>query len=474
MIQTTPYKYQKTGARLIDWHGGRALLADDPGLGKSLQALLYWQWFVKDEPGPVVIICPATIKENWKREIRKHLGLGAEVIYGRNAPDALPQVRRDNEVYIVNYDILGSPVRPESNWTKYLLRLDPKLVIADEIHYCRNRGTQRTKATKALIRACPRAVAISGTPIINRPAELFPVANMLWPEEFPSFWDYVFKYCDCRKRFGRWDYRGHRNLDELHARLTDLGMIRRRKRDVLAQLPAKTRTTVPVELADEKEYKTAVADYLAWRHRAAPGLTPQEEEEQRRNMISEIKRLIGRQKLPAVIRWAEEFLELTGEKLILFGWHKKVLLPLEEHFGGRCVRVDGSVTGEKRQAAIDRFNNHPGTRLFLGNIAAAGVGWSCTSCSNVAFAEMDWAPGSHTQAEDRIHGLERGLPDAKAMIHYLVAAGTYEEQLCRALQNKQVVLDQTLDGAVSPDGFDVADLITKSLEKEAVRRGSPK
>lgn len=474
---TTPHRYQRHGARLIDYFDGRAWLADDPGLGKSLQALLYWQWFLKDDKGPVVIICPANIKTNWKREVRKHLGLGSTVLYGRT-PEDDGQIDLGDQVYIINYDILGKAQPPgtvaakrrEKSWANYLLDLHPKLVIVDEIHMCRNRGTQRSKAVKNMMRAIPHAVAISGTPIINRPAELWAPANMLWPSRFPNFVDFAFEYCNARKVFGRWEYKGHRNLDKLHALLGEIGMIRRRKADVLSQLPPKTRTVVPLDLDDHSEYDRAVADFLAWRGRAAPYMDKTAERQQQMSQISDMKRLAGQLKVPSVIRWVEDFLELTGEKLLLFAWHvESVIEKIGGHFGKQAAVLHGSVPMKDRQRATDRFNDDPSCRLMVANIQAGGVGWSCRSTSNVAFAELAWTPGEHLQAEDRIHGLERGVPGAKAMIHYLVASGTIEEQLCRSIQAKQAVLDQAIDGGGADDGIDIYNLLAKHLEKTNTR-----
>lgn len=243
-------------------------------------------------------------------------------------------------------------------------------------------------------------------------------------------------------------------------------MIRRLKEDVLKDLPPKTYCVIPVEIKRRKEYELAEADLVQWL------LSQKKVRQANRAMSSErlvrigyLKRLAAELKMDEVIKWIENFLEETGRKLIVFGIHKARIKELKERFGSKAVVVDGTVTGERRQQAVDAFNKNKKIRLFLGNVDAAGVGWSCKSASDVMFFEFPWVPGKLSQASDRIHGVGRGIAGRKAFIHFLVAHSTIEEKLVEVLQKKQIVLSKLFDGGSRDTDLNVLDLMEDALTK---------
>jgi SWI/SNF-related matrix-associated actin-dependent regulator 1 of chromatin subfamily A len=460
---TTPYPFQAKGVRKIIVCQGTTLLADEMGLGKSPQAL--WAMQKLSPAGrAVVIVCPASLKENWRREVRKHLGRRATVLHHLRPPRGWAPAGPGG-IYIIGYDCLARAVARRStgwvpgSWGPALADLRPAMVIVDECQMIANPTALRSRATKRLARPCPRRLALGGTGGLNhRPIELWNTLNMLWPQRFGSRFAFAKEFCELKKNpYGFWDYSGASHLDRLHQQLTDLGMVRRRKEDVLTELPAKTRVIITLTLptAAQGLYTKAAEQartFLAQAEKRLPGLTDARE---RRDLLTEVrhrlwgvKARVGRLKLPQVIHWVGDFLS-SGEKLLLFGIHHNVLRPLHRHFDRLAVLVDGDVTGAERQAAFDQFNANPAVRLLVGHIDAAGLGWSCSSASNVAFAELAWGPAQHEQAEERVRGLGRGtgLP---VTAHYLIAQDTVEERLCRALTRKSGHLGAVLDGRPAP------------------------
>lgn len=458
---TDLYDYQVEGVRGIDAFGGRCLLADSMGLGKSVQAFAWGHWRLRDGQ-TTVIVCPATLKENWRREVKKHFGRVAVVLDGRTPDPARLNVPFRRPVYVINYDVLGGRSKDDT-WAAALARTDLAYVIADEVHYCTSPSAQRTKALKSLVAEVPHFVALSGTPLVNQPTELWPALNMLDPDEFPSFVRFASRYS--RPEFTPWGvkYKGSRRLKELHALLKDRYMIRRLKQDVLKQLPPKTRQLVPLVLppAAHKEYVRAESDFVNWLRRTHPQKAERARKAERLVKYGYLKRLAGELKQPLVEDWCRGFMTGSGKKLILFTTHRGPCDRYTRAFAPGSVKVDGGVVGRDRQAAIDRFMTDPRCRLLVGNMKAAGVGWNGTVTDSVAFAEFAWTPGDHTQAEDRVHRI--GQTD-HCTAYWLFAPGTIEEHLIEVIQKKQLSLDGALDGLGAGEGeFNVLDLLEQSM-----------
>lgn len=461
MTDTELFKYQRIGVRKIHKvFDGRALLADEMGLGKTIQVLKYAKDHV--DPGPVVVVCPASIKWNWQREAAHHVGMRAEVLEGRT-PDksVIRRMKQDRTIWVVNYDILGTPYGPINTWCRVLKALKPKLIVLDEAHYLSNPQAKRSKNVRQLCAGVKKVIAVSGTPLTNRPAELWSVLNIVRPDIFTNFRRFAFRYC--KPSWTPWGvkYTGAARLDELHELLKETCMVRRKKSQVLNQLPAKTRVITPVDLPNMKEYRKAEDEFVQWLRKTHNKVIGGRAAE-RLVQMGYLKRLAGQLKLPIVRNWIDDFLVESSGKLIVFTCHTAVVDDLVKKYGKQCVKVNGSVTGVHRQHAIDRFTTDKTCRVFVGNIQAAGVGWNGTVASTVLFAELDWKPATHTQAEDRVHRIGQLNP---ATIHYLIARDTLEEKLCKLLQSKQEVLDATMDGGKRDDTLDILDQLEAEMLK---------
>lgn len=424
------FPFQSKGVSFIEQRNGRALIADEMGLGKTVQAIAWLQ--LHKEKRPAVIVVPSSLKLNWKREIENWMFPvpKVQILSGTSLSPITGQI------VIINYDILHA-------WATWLSDQNPQVLIIDEVHYTKSSKAQRTKAVQALAKGIPHVIALSGTPIVNRPIEAFNAIKLIDPLVVPNFWNYAHKYCNARNNGFGWDFSGASNQDELHRILTNSLMIRRKKSDVLKDLPDKIRSWTPIELDNQKEYDRAETNFIQFvREKKGESAAAKASNAEALAEIEGLKQLAIQGKMKAVLNWIEDFLEVDGI-LVVMAVHRFVIDTIVEHFPKICVKVDGSVSITDRQTAVDRFQNDPTVRLFVGNIKAAGVGLTLTAASNVAFVELPWTPGDLTQAEDRCHRIGQ---KQTVNIHYLLAAGTIEEKIARLLDRKRKVLDAVLDG----------------------------
>lgn len=467
------YPFQKKGVHWIHHKfNGRCLVADEMGCGKTVQALFY-AWMYLPDDRPIVVVCPANIKENWRREASRHLNMRAEILYKKTPPHGIVRSMKTNTIYIVNYDILGPALTAKKTWNRFLRKLKPQLVIIDEGHYISSPKAKRTKHCQQLIKGIPHVLILSGTPLTNRPAELWTLLNMLRPDKWPSFLRFANRYCQPTYTPFGMVYKGATKLDELHRRLKKWVMIRRRKSEVLKDLPAKQRIIVPVDITDREQYAMAERDFINWLIKTAPLKADKARKAERMVKYGYLLRLTAQLKMKAVQEWIDDFLIESDSKLLVFGVHKLIVRALHENkkYQKISTLIDGGVSQEERIQAIDNFINRGDIPLFFANIQAAGVGWSAKGVETGCMIELPWTPGALIQAEDRIHGIGRGKEGSVSTWYYLIAAGTIEEKLCSVLQDKQQVISQTLDGAVAKEDLNTMDLLETALLNKKKGKG---
>jgi len=435
------YPFQDQGVQFIDARGS-ALIGDEMGLGKTIQAIAWLQF--RPEIRPAVIICPASVKLNWAKEIRAWTDMEPVILEGKKSSKIGP-----GDIIIVNYDILA-------DWLPALEYLKPQAVILDECHKIKNSKTKRTKAVFKLVQGVKHRIGLSGTPIINRPVEFFNPLQVICPGYFPNFKAFTNRYCDPKHNGFGWDFSGATNTNELHQKLSGRVMLRRLKKDVLPELPQKQRNHVPLALSNRAEYNKAESNFLSWLKGIDPEKAAKASNAQALTEIEALKQLTMAGKMKAAIEWIEDFLD-SGEKLVVFCTHKKAVKDLQEAFKDICVTLDGSTAQKKRQAVVDQFQEDDKTRLFIGNIKAAGEGITLTAASNTAFLELGWTPGEHIQAEDRVHRIGQEADSVNAW--YLLADGTIDQSIAKLIDHKAKVLDQILDGKAVDDVGMLSDLL---------------
>lgn len=437
------------------------LLADDMGLGKTPQSIALLNLDAKATKKKVLLLCPASLKWNWLNEI-KRFSVHKYDIGMVNSGDSsrLPITKN---FWIVNYDLIAK-IKPhiENIFWDYL--------IMDECHYLKNGTSSRSKAVlgglhkekiivdgvlrvkydaEKPIRAA-KAIAITGTPVLNKPMELYPILHYLDKTSWPNKNKFAARYCNLTHgRFG-WSAEGATNLDELNKRLRQTIMIRRTKEQVLKELPGKMRSIVTIKpeedearyLQEEREvlaniksdYNMSEDDFVkAVMSLSFTGTTSQES-------IFALRHRLAEAKAPRVIERIEERLEET-KKIVVFAYHKVMMDAIKAHFKDKAIVLSGETPVEKRQEYVDRFQKDPFLEIFVGQIKTAGVGITLTAANMCLFAEADFVPGVLTQAEDRLCRIGQ---KQMVLVEHIVYEGSLDAQILQVVVSKQNIIDQIL------------------------------
>jgi SWI/SNF-related matrix-associated actin-dependent regulator 1 of chromatin subfamily A len=426
----------------------RAFLADEQGLGKTIEALATLE---ADDAYPAIVVCPASLKLNWMREIERWLpGRSAQALAGmggNNSP--IPAA----DITVVNYDILAARAQA-------LGEMAPRALVLDESHYCKNAAAKRTQAVGRLASSVPSdglVLALTGTPVMNRPPELIAQLRILGRlADFGS-----------GAQFGR-RFKGADAHVRLHWHLRSRCFVRRLKVDVLPQLPAKTRTVVPVELDNESEYRLAETDVIAWLRSRPLDLSELDAKvaaalrAERLVRLNALKMLAARGKLHAALAWIHDFCS-SGERLVVFARHREIQRAVVERFP-HALHILGEDTHTARDASLEAFQaaDKADNQLIVCSIEVAGQGLTLTQASNVAFLELDWTPAKHDQAEDRCHRI--GQQDA-VNAWYLLAAGTIDETMATLLERKRAIIGAVTDGREENDEG-IVDALARELAGE--------
>lgn len=483
--------FQLAGVKWGNDHDGRFLITDEPGLGKSAQAL---GWLtLHPEALPALVVCPSTLRLNWKGEIEKFTGLKTLIMTAKSSLKSFQDLGIDAsstplagyDLTVVNYDLFRAPEDEESKqakkditkpkkttWTGFINGLPLsdfaqfKTVIWDEIHKCKDSKSQRSRCSRALAKQMKYRIGLTGTPIINRPIEIYHPVQLIRPEALPDYVTYGKRFCaGFQDRFG-WNFSGSSNLEELDFLLrSKSGMIRRTKAQVLPELPPKTLVTIPILLEGKlKDYEKAskpILEKLAknkmereeWRSRMASMSAADRkayqaghaEETSRKNkltgyMIDEIEK-VKQAALNAKFDEAMKFILDVSEtcgKLLVFTTHHETTDRVLSKFRDEKIVVDW-IDGRTPQAARDGIKNRfqeGDTQVLVCGIRAAGEGLTLTASHTVVKLEFDWNPATHVQAEDRVHRMSQ----TKAVtIYYLMALGTIEEKIVRLIDSKREV-----------------------------------
>ena len=485
--------YQKAG---IAYGRDRdaVLIGDEMGLGKTIQAIGIFN--VDESIEKVLIVCPSSLRLNWKKEFERWATREVRIhVVNGGGKTAWPESDDDFDVLIVNYDVT----------LKHKARLDGvawDLAILDEAHYLKNPKSGRTASlfgrkekkdkfgkvtTKALdpIKA-RKKVVLTGTPIANRPIELFPLVQFIDPDGLgKDFFKFAKRYCDAQRGQWGWDFSGSSNLDELQRELRSRFMVRRLKADVLTDLPAKRRQVVSIpangsagivanELAAFREKEAILDDLAAFVEIAKTAedeaaLHDAEEalRKQRSATIQEMTALrqeVALAKVDEAIPMIESALE--EGPLLVFVHHKAVAEKVMNHFGERAGKITGDVPMSERQEVVERFQGGE-IDLFVGNIQAAGVGLTLTRSSRVMFLELDWVPGNLSQAEDRAHRI--GQKDS-VLVQHVVLEGSLDEIMAEALISKQAVIDKALDREPTEEEIKAAEEAAKAEAEFTTRK----
>lgn len=441
-LWTSLFPYQREGvAAAITAHFGKCLIADDMGLGKTYQALTFIDYYRQHTP--ILIVCPSYLRCHWVQECQK-INMDA---YRIKSKKDKPQ----GDLWILSYDMM-----------KAFAHLKPKMMIADESHYIKNRKSQRSVAFLKVIRHARYRLLLTGTPALNRPIEFFTQMYALRPKYVKNYSWYAKRYCNAKMTHFGFDDRGVSNPNELSWLLKRKYMIRRLKRDVLTQLPSKTRREIYLQVGNLgrlKKLRREIQSISSQMH----FLSTEEQKRkhfERKAMISEMFRVSAKVKAKSVSAWVLDRLQNYPDKIVFFGYHQVMLDMVEEMCASvDKIRIDGSTSTEKRQAYVDRFQEDPSVRLAVLSLMAAGTGLTLTASSTVVFGEMYWVPGVILQAEDRCHRISQTQP---VTIYYLLGEETIDTYIHPVLEKKLKILDNITDQRTDrslKEQINIADLI---------------
>ena len=438
-----PLEHQKEAIqKLVE--NKKFILADDMGLGKTTSTIIA---ALESGSKKVLIICPATLKINWKREIENYSDKSVYIAEGKN-------FSTEADFVIINYDIIKNFHDTKKKGESQILDANFDLVVVDEAHYIKNATAQRTKLINDLVKKVDRLWLLTGTPMTSRPIDYFNLLSLIESPVAKNWMAYAIRYCQGYQFNvgGRkvWNVMGASNLEELRDRTTGL-TLRRLKENVL-DLPDKIITPVYLRLKS-KMYEEIMGEYYDWYDKnpeESKSLTVQF------TKLTKIRQVIADEKIAQTIEIAENIIE-QGKKVIIFCNFTNSLNKICEHFGKSAVKVDGSMSKPERQHSVDSFQEGDKVKVFVGNIKAAGVGLTLTAAEAVIMNDLSFLPSDHAQAEDRAY---RYGQKNNVLVYYPIFENTIEGIIYDILNNKKQVI-----ATVMGDNQNTADAAEEILKR---------
>jgi SWI/SNF-related matrix-associated actin-dependent regulator 1 of chromatin subfamily A len=429
----------------------RFILADDMGLGKTTSTIIA---ALETGSKKVLIVCPASLKINWQREIENYSDRPVFIAEGK-------KFSSEHDFVIVNYDILKNfhDSDPKKKDESLLLQSKFDLVILDEAHMISNVQAQRTKIINSFAKKVDRVWLLTGTPMTSRPMNYYNLLNLIESPVAQNWKAYAIRYCQgFQFTAGKrkvWNVMGASNLEELRDR-TSKQILRRLKEDVL-DLPDKIITPVYLRLKS-KEYEDLMGEYYDWYDKnpdESSSLTVQF------SKLMKVRKVIANEKTKQTIDFAENILE-QGKKVIIFTNFTDTLQTIYQHFGKQAVYLDGSCSNSMRQQAVDSFQNDDKIKVFVGNLKAAGVGLTLTAAEVVIMNDLSFVPAEHAQAEDRAY---RYGQKSNVLVYYPLFENTIEGAIYDILNRKKQII-RTVMGDEQPENTgDIVEEILNLINK---------
>lgn len=428
-----------------------ALLADDMGLGKTAQAITAADSIRAKK---LLIVCPALIKYNWRYEFKlwSLRSPRIQIVEGKFA-----DIDSTADVIIINYDLLSSP-----KIFHQLISLTFSVGVFDESHYMKNRNAKRTKAVLlrgGIASRCVYKWFLTGTPVLNRPIELYPLLKATRPDAiypFTSYSAFARRYCSAFFDGYAYNDRGASNIPELAGKLKASGfMLRRLKDEVLTELPKKQFQILPVKINDK-----SMAYYEQRNFTFAKGEVKRMKFQDicggDMGAVAALRQLLAIDKFPTIRDHLKELFEVK-DKVVVFCHHRSMIRMINETFQQmQPALVYGGISAEKKYEEVQRFQTDPNCRLFIGNIQAS-IGITLTASDIGVFAEIDWVPGNIFQAVDRIHriGQDRGV-----LIQFFIIENTLEDYMLQTVVFKKHIIEELIGDNERGNGLPGSELFS--------------
>ena len=427
----------------------RFILADDMGLGKTTSTIIA---ALETGAKKILIVCPASLKINWEREIANYSDRTCYIAEGK-------KFSTEADFVIVNYDILKNFHNKEDKENSLLLKSNFELVILDEAHMVSNAQAQRTKLINDFTKNIKRVWLLTGTPMTSRPINYYNLLNIIESPVAQNWMAYAIRYCQgFQFRAGNrkvWNVTGASNLEELRDR-TSKQILRRLKENVL-DLPDKIITPVYLRTTS-KEYKDLMGEYYEWlenKKEESSSLTVQF------SKLMKVRKVIANEKVKETIEFVQNIID-QGKKVIIFTNFTDTLQLIHSHFGKESVYLDGSCNKVQRQYAVDQFQENEKIKVFVGNLKAAGVGLTLTAAEVVIMNDLSFVPAEHAQAEDRAY---RYGQKNNVLVYYPIFENTIEGVIYDILNNKKKVIGTVMGDELQESG-DVVEEILNLINKK--------
>ena len=428
----------------------RFILADDMGLGKTTCTIIA---ALETGSKKILIICPASLKINWQREIENYSDRPVYISEGK-------KFSTESDFVIVNYDILKN-FHDTTDKSKSLLdQSNFDLVILDEAHMISNPQAQRTKIINHFVKNIKRVWLLTGTPMTSRPMNYYNLLNIIESPVAQNWMAYAIRYCQGYQFMaGRrkvWNVTGASNLEELRDR-TSKQILRRLKEDVL-DLPDKIISPVYLRLKS-KEYEELMGEYYDWfdnKKDESSSLTVQF------SKLMKVRKVIANEKTKQTIEFVENIIE-QGKKVIIFTNFTDTLQTIYQHFGKQAVYLDGSCSKPHRQHAVDEFQDNEKIRVFVGNLKAAGVGLTLTAAEVVIMNDLSFVPAEHAQAEDRAY---RYGQKSNVLVYYPLYENTIEGAIYDILNRKKQIIRTVMGDEHPENSGDIVEEILDIINKK--------
>ena len=439
-----PLEHQKEAIQKL-LENKKFILADDMGLGKTTSTII---GALESGSKKILVICPATLKINWKREIENYSDRPIFIAESKN-------FSTEHDFVIANYDIIKNFHDPKNKEESLILNSKFDLVIVDEAHYIKNATAQRTKLINDLVKNTERLWLLTGTPMTSRPMDYFNLLSLVDSPVSKNWMAYAIRYCaGYQFKVGNrkvWNITGASNLEELRERTS--GTILRRLKENVLDLPDKIITPVYLKLKS-KAYEDVMGEYYDWYDKnpeESKSLTVQF------SKLTKVRQIIAEEKIQQTIEIAENIIE-QGKKVIIFCNFTDSLNKIVEHFGKTAVKLDGSMSQHERQYSVDQFQENEKIKVFVGNIKAAGTGITLTAGEAAIFNDLSFLPSDHAQAEDRSY---RYGQKNNVLVYYPIFENTIEGIIYDILNNKKQVIATVMGDNQNP--ADAAEEILKRI-----------
>ncbi|MEJ2260543.1 MAG: DEAD/DEAH box helicase [Nitrosopumilaceae archaeon] len=432
--------FQKEGLDFLLKSSGNALLADEMGLGKTVQTLSYVA--TEKQTFPVLVVAPLVTLQNWNREISKFVkkkSRNGRIIESESPSTTIIRTGKLEELpktdfYIINYELLYKRL-PD------LSKLNIKTIVCDEVHNLRSKTTQKYKAVKKLAgqSSITYRIGLSGTPIYNRGSEIWPIVDILKPGLLGSFKEFCEYFCYVNEK-GKAIVLENKRAS-LRNELQKHVMLRRKKSDVLKELKDKVRYKEVIDADTEYYLEELDKIWTRLEEEQKDAETEFKKSASYQRAIQSERQVAGIAKLPHVINFVKNIMEIE-ESVVVFCHHKvihKLLHEKLEEFSP--VSIIGGQSDSLRQDQIDKFQKGE-SKLMIAGLRAGNVGINLTRAKYVIFAELDWSPAIHRQAEDRLHRIGQ---KNTVFAYYLIGNGTLDDHVANILVDKSYEIDSILD-----------------------------